>query len=51
MSSFHKRRTTPLLSGAKQSLHTGQQLVSSGNPAFDHILGGFKIVNGFTLKC
>lgn len=47
MSSFQKRRTTPLLPGGKQSLHTGQQLVSSGNPAFDHVLGK---QNTFTLS-
>lgn len=41
MSSFQKRRATPLLSGAKQSLHNGQQLMSTGNPALDHILGIF----------
>lgn len=45
MSSFQKRRTTPLLPGGKQSLHTGQQIVSSGNPAFDYILGKQKTVN------
>lgn len=33
------RRSAVLLPGAKQSLHTGQQLVSCGNPALDHILG------------
>lgn len=30
-----------MLPGSKQSLHTGQQLVSCGNPALDHILGKF----------
>lgn len=39
MSSFQKRRTTPLLPGGKHSLHTGQQLVSTGNPALDYVLG------------
>lgn len=39
MSSFQKRKTTPLLRGAKQSLHNGQPLVSTGNSALDHILG------------
>lgn len=39
MSSFQKRRSTPLLPGGKQSLHTGQQLVSTGNPALDYVLG------------
>lgn len=39
MSSFQKRRSTPLLPGAKQSLHNGQQLLSTGNSALDHIIG------------
>lgn len=45
MSSFQKRRTTAILPGAKQSLHSGQQLLSTGNPALDHILG--KQTNNF----
>lgn len=43
MSSFQKRRSTPLLPGAKQSLHTGQQLVSTGNPALDYVLGNIQV--------
>lgn len=43
MSSFQKRRSTPLLPGGKQSLHTGQQLVSTGNPALDYVLGNAQV--------
>lgn len=50
MSSFQKRRTTPLLPGGKQSLHTGQQLVSTGNPALDHILGEYRSSDKIQMK-
>lgn len=37
--SFQKKRTTNSLPGTRKSLQNGQQLISTGNPALDHILG------------
>lgn len=37
--SFQKKRTTISLPGTRKSLQYGQQLISTGNPALDHILG------------
>ncbi|XP_050097202.1 elongator complex protein 4 [Anopheles aquasalis] len=40
MSGFVKRRRGITIKGARLSLHSGQSIVSSGNPSLDHIFGG-----------
>lgn len=49
MSSSWERRTTLLLHGAEQSLHNGQQLLSVGNSALDHMIGTISFDQRLTL--
>ncbi|XP_038113671.1 elongator complex protein 4 [Culex quinquefasciatus] len=40
MSSFVKRRGAISIKGTRASLHSGQTILSSGNPSLDHVFGG-----------
>ncbi|XP_019557494.3 elongator complex protein 4 [Aedes albopictus] len=40
MSSFVKRRGAVTIKGTRASLHSGQAILSSGNPSLDHVFGG-----------
>uniref|UniRef100_A0A1Q3G1X0 Elongator complex protein 4 n=1 Tax=Culex tarsalis TaxID=7177 RepID=A0A1Q3G1X0_CULTA len=40
MSSFVKRRGAVSIKGTRASLHSGQAILSSGNPSLDHVFGG-----------
>lgn len=40
MSRFEKRRGAASIKGTRASLHSGQSILSSGNPSLDHIVGG-----------
>uniref|UniRef100_A0AAG5D0R9 Elongator complex protein 4 n=1 Tax=Anopheles atroparvus TaxID=41427 RepID=A0AAG5D0R9_ANOAO len=40
MSGFVKRRRGINIKGSRLSLHSGQPIVSSGNPSLDHVFGG-----------
>lgn len=40
MSGFVKRRRGLNIKGSRLSLHSGQPVVSSGNPSLDHVFGG-----------
>ncbi|XP_058835669.1 elongator complex protein 4 [Topomyia yanbarensis] len=40
MSCFVKRRGAVTIKGTRASLHSGQPILSSGNPSLDHIFGG-----------
>ncbi|XP_055597332.1 elongator complex protein 4 isoform X2 [Uranotaenia lowii] len=40
MSNFFKRQPAVSIKGSRASLHSGQPIVSSGNPSLDHVFGG-----------